>query len=100
MAYQVIIEAPAQEDIKAALEWMAQSSGRQATLWYDDLMEAIERLENFPRRCARAPENKYVKEEIRQLLFEKYRILFTIRDEYVHVLHVRHQAQRQLASDE
>ena len=100
MAYQVIIEAPAQEDIKAALEWMAQSSGKRATLWYYDLMEAIESLENFPKRCARAPENKYVKEEVRQLLFEKYRILFTIRDEYVYILHVRHQAQHRLSSDE
>lgn len=100
MAYQVIIEAPAQEDIKATLDWMTEASSKRATIWYYDLMEAIESLANFPRRCAHAPENKYFKEEIRQLLFEKYRVLFTIRDEYVHILHVRHHAQHQLSSDE
>jgi plasmid stabilization system protein ParE len=97
MSYQVIIEAPAQAEIEEALRWMANESPESAALWYFGLTEAVDRLKHFPRRCPRAPEDVAVKEEIRHLLYGKYRILFTIRDEYVHVLHVRHAARKPLS---
>jgi plasmid stabilization system protein ParE len=40
-----------------------------------------------------APENRSFKREIRQLLYDQYRILFTIRGRTVRVLHVRHGAR-------
>ena len=59
-------------------------------LWYFDMLERIETLQNNPFRCPLAPENKLFPEEIRQLIYQQYRILFTIRDENVHVLRVWH----------
>jgi hypothetical protein len=37
---------------------------------------------------------------VRQLLFEKYRILFQIEDETVHVVHIRHSARKTLSPDD
>jgi hypothetical protein len=57
-----------------------------------------------PRRCALAPENDALTEEIRQLIYgksrNKYRILFTIREDIVFVLHVRHRSQAPVTSEE
>ncbi|WP_414582712.1 type II toxin-antitoxin system RelE/ParE family toxin [Scytonema sp. PCC 10023] len=57
-----------------------------------------------PRRCALAAENDALTEEIRQLIYgksrNKYRILFTIREDTVFVLHVRHRSQAPLTSEE
>lgn len=61
-----------------------------------------------PERCPLAPETAFFTEEIRQLLTEEirqllygrgrgvHRILFTIKDATVVVLHVRHGARKYL----
>ena len=72
MSYRVVVEPRADNDIEAAFLWIA----------------------------ARAPENDFFEIEIRQLFYGKrigrYRILFTIERDNVHILHVRHGARRQL----
>ena len=53
-----------------------------------------------PSRCPLAPEAPFFKEEIRQLLYGRgrgvHRILFTIKDNSVVVLHVRYGARKHL----
>ena len=55
------------------------------------------KLAIHPRGHGLAPENGLVTTEIRQLLFGKrqniYRALFTIHDDAVYVLHIRHAAR-------
>lgn len=67
-------------------------------------MNTIATLQEIPRRCAIAPENDELVEEIRQLIYgkskNKYRILFTIREDTVFVLHVRHSSQARLTREE
>ena len=57
----------------------------------------LDRLAENPARCPLAPENEYFDEEIRELFYGKrggvYRILFTIVEETVSVLYVRHGAR-------
>jgi hypothetical protein len=42
--------------------------------------------------------------DVRELLYgtkkNKHRILFTVRDDVVYILHIRHSAQRELTSDD
>ncbi len=49
-------------------------------------------------------ENDELIEEIRQLIYgksrNKYRILFTVREDTVFVLHIRHSSQAPLTSEE
>jgi plasmid stabilization system protein ParE len=67
---------------------------KKATLWHFELMEAITSLENFPNRCPLARENEYFKDELRQLICGNYRIVFTVKDEKVQVIHVRHTSRQ------
>ena len=90
MAYTVIIEKRAEEEITEASRWIAEDSPERAVLWHFEIEEAIFSLENNPRRCPVAPENNLFSYEVRQLIFQQYRILFTIQDEEVHVLRVWH----------
>lgn len=78
------------------LEKLAQT----ATLeWFEDLVEAIEGLAEFPQRCAFAPDPGYRQRDIRQLLYGEqhsiYRILYRVEDESVQILTIRH-ARRKL----
>lgn len=93
MAYTIIVEERAKADIRTAALWMAQFSPEKATLWHFEIEEAILSLEKMPNRCPRARESQFFTQEIRHLIFGKYRILFTVEDETVRILHVRHSAQ-------
>ncbi|MFN6513748.1 MAG: type II toxin-antitoxin system RelE/ParE family toxin [Nostoc sp. CreGUA01] len=61
----------------------------------------------MPKRCPLAPENEYLSQEIRQLLYGRgrnsYRILFTILEgqevSTVRILHIRHAAQQILGEN-
>ena len=56
--------------------------------------DAIASLATFPKRCPIAPESARFPFEVRQLLYGRkphvYRILFTIENNTVNVLHIRH----------
>src|SRR5689334_398412 len=96
MSYTVIIQPPARKDIQEASRWLSKHSREKASVWYFELMQAIESLENFPLRCSLAPEDAEFKYEIRQLIFQQYRILFTIKEESVRILHVIHMSRKPL----
>ncbi len=63
-------------------------------------MKAFRSKERNPLCCQLAPESAFFKEEIRQLIYGKYRILFTVEGETVFVLRVRHGAQDYLKPEE
>ena len=79
---------------------MEQRSPENAEKWFDGLIDAIESLHKSPKRCSLALENEVFLEEIRQLLYGKgrntYRILFTVSEQVVDVLHIRHSARQLL----
>ena len=67
------------------------------------LQAKIATLRNGPERRPVDPDSDVYGEEVRVLLHGKrggvYRVLFTIRHQTVHVLTVRHSAQRSLADE-
>jgi len=98
--YRVIIQPPASAEMEAAFQWIAERAPASAVKWFNGLEAAIQTLENFPARCPLAEESKAFNVEIRQLLYGKrvgaYRILFTIRQDAVHILHIRHGRRQRL----
>jgi plasmid stabilization system protein ParE len=100
MTYRVITQPSAEAEAEEIFRWIQQGSPGAAVRWYRGLREAIESLEQNPQRCPLAPENEFFEEEIHQLLYGKrrgvYRILFTIEDDVVSVLFIRHSARRVL----
>jgi plasmid stabilization system protein ParE len=101
--YQVIILPSAERDIGEAYEWIAEQNAEAAVRWYNRLLEVIFSLDLFPERAPLAPESKSFPQEIREVFHgrrqHKYRILFTVTENAVHVLHVRHGARLALGEE-
>jgi len=95
--YQVIILPSAERDIGEAYEWLVEQDAEAAIRWYNRLLEVIFSLDTFPERCPLAPESEFFNVEIREIFHgrrqHKYRILFTMRENEVYILHVRHGAR-------
>ena len=87
-------------DAGEAYFWINEGSEEAALRWYEGLMRAFRSLEKSPLRCPLAPESAFFEEEIRQLNYGKYRILFTVEGETVFVLRVRHSAREYLKPEE
>lgn len=94
MAFQVEIALPKP---KLSGRWYRERNPDFADRWFRGLMNAIATLQEKPQRCALAIEHEIFPEVVRQLLYGKskstYRILFTIREQTVYVLYIRHSAQ-------
>ena len=96
MRYEVLIQPEAEQDIEEAYCWLAEQSPSRAALWYNLLVDAVLSLETLAARCPIAPESPVFQREIRHLVYGAYRILFTIKGNEVHILHVRHSARDHL----
>ena len=98
MTYKVIVLPSAQFELDEAYQWLLAETPQHAPVWYNGLLAALYSLEQLPGRCPLALESKDSREPVRQLLYgdkhHAYRILFTIRDETVLILHIRHAARR------
>ncbi len=95
MTNRVIVQPRALRDLDNAYERAAKNAPVTASRWLNRFHETLRTLASNPERCPKAPEDELVEPEIRQLLFGKgrgsriWRALFTIRDDEVHVLHIR-----------
>jgi plasmid stabilization system protein ParE len=105
MTYQVTIQPEAFQEIESSYRWLCDNwSPELASIWYNDLQDAIASLKSFPRRCPIAVEAAFFEREVRQLVMKKagsWRILYVVQDDLISVLHVRHSRQsRSFESDE
>ncbi|CBN57886.1 MULTISPECIES: type II toxin-antitoxin system RelE/ParE family toxin [Kamptonema] len=100
MAFRVEISPSALTDAEEAFLYMQKDSSLNAEEWYNGLVNAILSLENLPNRCPLASESEEIGREIRQLIYKRYRILFSVSEEIVQVLRIRHTARDWLSSDE
>lgn len=100
MSYRVEPTDKALADAGAAYFWINEQSETSALRWYEGLLKAFRSLEKSPLRCPLAPESAFFEEEIRQLIYGKYRILFTVEGATVFVLRVRHGAREHLKPED
>jgi plasmid stabilization system protein ParE len=99
-SYRVELTDKALVDAGEAYFWINEQSEVVALRWYEGLMKAFLSLEKNPLRHPPAPENVFFEEEIRQLVYGKYRVLFTVEGETVYVLRVRHSAREYLKPED
>lgn len=87
---RVIVELSAQTDIERSYQWGVRHWGKvRADEWARQLRQACRQLATLASRHPIAPENDGFTETIRHMVTGRYRVLFTIRGNNVHVLHVR-----------
>jgi plasmid stabilization system protein ParE len=95
MTFRVETTPAAEQDADAILDWLlSQHAGDTGIRWFLALKDAIASLAESPERCPLAPETSLFPFEVRHLLYghtrHVYRILFTIEDKVVYILHIRH----------
>lgn len=99
MDFRVELTDRAQRDIAALHAWLqGEQAGEAGEKWFTALRAAIDSLASLPTRCPLAPESRESPDEVRQLLYGRrphvYRILFSIDQQVVYVLHIRHGRRR------
>lgn len=105
MSFRVVLTARAERDRDSAYQWFADNYSRTfAARWYNGLQSALSSLAENPARCGLAHENDKFPFELRELLYgsrvNKHRVLFSIHEELVLVLHIRHSARRDLTQED
>lgn len=97
MTYTIVFTQPAQD---AALETASylreEASPEVANTWLDGIIETIYSLTEHPHRCGYARENADHEAELRQILYKSHRVIYTVEQQSVVVLYIRHQRQDQL----
>jgi plasmid stabilization system protein ParE len=105
MTHRIVIQPRAEREIREAARYLLEVSKSQAKAlrWARGIRAKIETLRAEPGRCPVDPDSAAYGREVRVLLYGKrrgvYRILFTIEDDVVHVLTVRHAARRSLREE-
>jgi toxin ParE1/3/4 len=95
MGYLVRIMPQAEADLVGIFQGINAARSESAFRWFMGLEHAINALENSPRRCPVAPEDR----NLRHLLYGKkphiYRVIFRIVEarKEVDILHIRHGAR-------
>ncbi|MBM80586.1 MAG: plasmid stabilization system [Planctomycetaceae bacterium] len=106
MRFRVIVTETAAQELVSAADWWAENrSVEQARDWYAGFSEAIRSLSKNPERFPICPENNKFHYQIRELHYgigkrPTHRAIFTIADDYLVILKIRHHAQRDLDEDD
>ncbi|HKZ80778.1 MAG TPA: type II toxin-antitoxin system RelE/ParE family toxin [Pyrinomonadaceae bacterium] len=89
--YSVRFHPDAESDITSSYQWGSRVWGpEKAKAWLRQLRHAIQtRLTSLPLTCPLAPESEDLDVPIRQLIVQRYRILFIVEKKEVTILHVR-----------
>ena len=79
------------EDVDAIQRFIARDSIRYADLIASRIMRAVDRLAEFPQSGRVVPELR--KGEIREVIYERYRLVYRIKPTVIQVLTVFHGAR-------
>jgi len=79
------------DDIGAICLFIARDAPSIAEVYAQKLFDAVDRLEMFPLSGRVVPEFEI--EDIREVIFGNYRIIYQIQDEVVNILTVHHAAR-------
>lgn len=79
------------ERVNEIADYIARDSPGAATKWVDRLFEKVQILRACPQSGRRVPECK--RDDIREIIFGNYRIIYRLETSRVSVLTVRHGKQ-------
>ncbi len=85
------------ERVSEAVEYQGAYDAEAADAWVEGLFEKVERLAEFPRMGRIVPEVR--RDEIREVFYTQYRVIYKIKPERLEILTVRHMRQQFDAGD-
>lgn len=84
-------------DLEAIGDFIARDTPNFAQVMVDRIFESVERLQPFPRSGRIVPEIN--QENIREIIFDSYRIVYLLRDETIFILTVFYGSRLLKSSD-
>ena len=107
MVFRVELAPRAYADLDAIADYITKrGSFESAQLWFNGIMDSIASLRAMPYRCPVVEESRALDREVRMLLHGRrnrsYKVYYLIdeTDHAVSVVHVRHWARQDLATDQ
>lgn len=82
---------PALLDLESIRDYISRDSEYYAVRFIENIIEAVEDLENFPKMGRSVPEAE--DENIRELLLYNYRIMYRVETDRILVLTIMHAAR-------
>ena len=106
MMFRIEVTREAARDIDQSFVWWAENRDReQAIRWYTDIFKELQSLKENPERFPISDETDLCPTGLRELYYglgrrPTHRVIFTIVDDTVRVLCVRHLSRRPLIRDD
>jgi plasmid stabilization system protein ParE len=105
MKHKLVVSDRAKRERDHAFDWYrANFSNEYAARWYTGISKAVVSLADNPFIGHLAAENDRFPFELYELLYgkrrNKHRILYTVENDAVVILHIRHSAQNELMEDD
>ena len=88
---RILWSLTATSDLAAIEEFIAQDSVLHAVHFIDRLVDSVEKLATLPRAGRVVPE--FRNENLREIIFRNYRVVYLVEDETVHIVRVVHGAR-------
>lgn len=85
---EVAWSASAVTDLETTVDYLAQNSKPYAAAFAQKVLKAVERLGTFPWMGRMVPE--YDREELRELIFQNYRIIYRVEPGQVAIAAIVH----------
>jgi toxin ParE1/3/4 len=83
----------ARSDVRSLRHYIAQDSPFYARQFCERLVAAVDKLAEHPHLGRAVPEAAGAPEDVRELIFRDYRILYLVEETTVHILAVIHGAR-------
>lgn len=91
--HRVEMTQNAELEIAEVFAWIAPLAPENALRWVSELEQRIESLATMPGRGKRAPEQDQFDVDVRQIIHDNYRVIYSVEPGLVRVLHVCHVAR-------
>lgn len=83
---------PALDQLQELSDYVSQDSEAYAAAVITEILDAVDRLECFPRLGRRVP--KWDRDELREILVFKWRVAYRILPDRIEIIEIIHGAQR------
>ena len=84
---------PALSDIDNIKEFISKDSQYYASRFVKKIIESVEKLEQFPQIGRKVPEAEENEGDIREIIFQNYRIMYRVDPERILILAIIHAAR-------
>jgi len=88
---------PALDDLKNIFDYIANDSEHYASVFVNGIIDYAEKLGDFPKIGRIVPE--YNKKDIREIIYETYRIIYRLEKDRITILAVIHGKRELICSD-